>query len=362
MEPFLAPWWRQIGFSSAEIGLLTGIMPATAAVAPFLWTAYADATRRGDLIFRWSVWISALAGLLLPILTWAPAVALCMGVFAAFRAPLIPLANSMTFQALGGRRVGFAGVRLWGTVGYIVTAVLLGVLVDRVGLRVGLLGIPLSLAACGSVAWLGRSRERAVLPPVGLRDILESLRDRRLLRLVAASGLVWVSYGPYATFFTIHLDSLGFSRSFAGLAWALAAGSELAVMLGWSRMAGWTSGRNWFLLALAASPLRWLLAAAASGAPLLLAVQLLHAFSFGVFYLAAVERVDRLAPPGLRATAQGVFAAATFGIGGLLGTVGGGLAHELLGMRGLYLASAAVSILGVLVYWTGIDRSEAEGE
>jgi hypothetical protein len=40
-----------------------------------------------------------------------------------------------------------------------------------------------------------------------------------------------VSYGLYGTFYTIHLERFGFSRSFAGAAWALAAGSELVVML-----------------------------------------------------------------------------------------------------------------------------------
>jgi MFS transporter, PPP family, 3-phenylpropionic acid transporter len=352
-EPYLTPWWRQLGFTSAEIGLLTGIMPATAVIAPFLWTAYADATRQGDRIFRWNIWISGLAALLLPVLTWVPAVAVAMTVFAGFRAPLIPLANSMTFQALGGRRQGYASVRLWGTLGYIVTAVAGGFLVDRLGLRAGLWGVALSLGLCGIIAWAGQSRERAQLPPVGMRDILESLRDRRLLLLVAAAGLAWMSYGPYATFYTIHLDRLGFSRGFAGLSWALAAGSELAVMLCWPRIAGWASGRTWFLLALAASPARWLLCAVAADAPLLLAAQLTHALSFGVFYLAAVERVEALAPPGLRATAQGVFAAGTFGVGGLLGTLGGGFGYERLGMAGLYLASAGVSAAGTVLYWAG---------
>lgn len=359
-EPYLTPWWRQIGFTSAEIGLLNGILPGTATVAPFLWTAYADATRQGDRIFRWNTWICALAAILLPILTWVPAVVVAMTLFAAVRAPLIPLANSMTFQVLGGRRQGYASVRLWGTVGYIVTAVAGGMLVDRIGLRAGLGGVALTMGLCGLIAWAGQRRERVLLPPVGLRDIALSLKDRRLLLLTAAAGLAWMSYGPYATFYTIHLDRLGFSRSFAGLAWALAAGSELVVMLLWPRMCAWASARTWFLIALAASPLRWLLSAVAWDAPLLLLTQLTHALSFGVFYLAAVERVDALAAPGVRATAQGVFAAVTFGIGGLVGNVAGGLGYETLGMRWLYLASAGVSALGTVLYWAG-TRSAGRG-
>lgn len=352
-EPFLTPWWRQIGFSPTEIGLLSALMPATAAVAPFLWTAIADATRQGERIFLVNTWVCGLAALLLPLLGGFVGVGGAVVLFALARAPLVPLANSMIFQALGRRREGYAAIRLWGTLGYIVTAVCGGLVVDRIGLRASLFGVALAMGLAGSIAWRGRSRERVPLPSVGLQDILETLRDRRLLLLVTAAGLAWMSYGPYATFYTIHLDRLGYSRSFAGLAWALAAGSELVVMLCWSRIGGWLAGRTWFLIGLAASPVRWSLAAMAEGVPLLLLTQLVHAASFGVFYLAAVERVDRLAAPGLRATAQGILAAVTFGVGGLCGMLGGGLAFERIGMRGLYLASAGVSLAGVVLYWAG---------
>ncbi|MBI4537220.1 MAG: MFS transporter [candidate division NC10 bacterium] len=353
LEPFLAPWWRQVGFTSAEIGALNAIMPGVACVAPFLWTAYADATRQGDRIFRLNSWLCALTALLLPLLTWMPAVAAAMVVFAAVRAPLIPLANAMAFQALGGHRQGYARIRLWGTAGYILTAVLAGSLVDRTGLRLALAGAGLTLAVCGLLAWCGRSEERLTLPPVSLHDVLESLKNRQLLLVVVAAGLAWLSYGPYATFYTIHLDRLGFSRSFAGLAWAAAASSELAVMLLWPRLAPWLSPQNRLLIGLAASPVRWLLAAMATEAPLLLATQGIHALSFGAFYLAAVERVDALAQPGLRATAQGVFAAVTFGLGGLLGNLAGGLTYERLGMRRIYLLMAGISALATALYWAG---------
>ncbi len=359
-EPFLTPWWQQIGFTSAQIGALNAIMPGVACIAPFLWTAYADATRRGDQVFRINSWLCALAGLFLPLLTWMPAVAVSMIVFATVRTPLIPLANAMAFQALGGRREGYAGIRLWGTAGYILTAVLAGSLVDAIGLQLALHGVALTLVVCGGIAWIGRRRERVTLPPLSLRDILESLRDRQFLLMVVSAGFTWMSYGPYATFYTIHLDRLGFSRSFAGLAWAAAASSELVVMLLWRRLAPLLHPRTWLLLGMAANPVRWLLAAVATGAPLLLATQSLHAFSFGVFYLAAVERVDALAQPGLRATAQGVFAAVTFGMGGLLGNLAGGFTYELLGMQRLFVATAGISLLATGLYWAGVCAGSAK--
>jgi len=50
----------------------------------------------------------------------------------------------------------------------------------------------------------------------------------------------------------------------------------------------------------------------------------------------------------------------TFGIGGLVGNVAGGLGYETLGMTWLYLASAGVSALGTVLYWAG-TRSAGRG-
>ena len=98
-------------------------MPGVAIVAPFLWTAYADATRQSDRIFLWNTWLSVGAALLLPAARKFAAAGLSIFCLAAFRTPLIPLANSMAFQALKGRPHGYAGIRLWGTIGYIGAAV-----------------------------------------------------------------------------------------------------------------------------------------------------------------------------------------------------------------------------------------------
>src|SRR5512138_3603314 len=82
-EPFLAPWWRQLGFRPAQIGALQAILPAVGCLAPFLWTAYADATRRGEGLFRLNSGLAAVTGLLLPALTSVPTAALALLLFAA---------------------------------------------------------------------------------------------------------------------------------------------------------------------------------------------------------------------------------------------------------------------------------------
>jgi PPP family 3-phenylpropionic acid transporter len=331
-------------------------MPGVGVIGPFLWTAYADATRKGERIFLLNTWISALMALLIPHFDRFAVVAVVILFFALFRTALISLANSMTFRALAGRREGFAAVRLWGTIGYILAAVGSGIVVDRLGLWVGLHGVAAAMIVCGLVGWFGRSRKRVDLPTVGLGDILQPLQNRQFALLLMASALARVSSGPYETFFTIHLERLGLSGTFAGVAWALAAGSELAIMLCWARMCGWASPRAWMIAALLCHPLRWALSMYARDPLALLLTQLTHAFTFGVFYLAAVQTVDTLVPDGLRASAQGLLSSVTFGVGGLAGNALAGLLYEPLGMTWLYAAAALLSAGSTLLYWVGTGR------
>jgi len=171
--------------------------------------------------------------------------------------------------------------------------------------------------------------------------------------LLAATSMAWMSYGPYTIFFTIQLGALGYSRTFAGIAWAMAAACELAVMACWSRLWPLLSARRWLGVAIAASAVRWLLFVLVRDPVSLLLVQLTHALTFGVFYLAAVEQVDALVPRTLRATAQGVLSSATFGVGSFLGNLLGGLLYPALGMTWLYGAAAGVAAAGLGVYWFG---------
>ena len=322
-------------------------------MAPFLWTAYADVTRAGMRIFLVNVWVCAGAALLFPWLGTPARVAAALIVYASFRTPLIPLANSMVLAAVGGRPQAYAALRMWGTVGYVVTAVGAGILADRVGLRPAIQGVGVSLLVCGIISWVGRSGQPGDLPPARMGDILAVLRDRRMLLLLGATALARVSFGPYTVFFTIHLGELGFSRSFAGLSWAAAAGSELVVMACWARLRPLMRARRWLGLAIGAHAVRWLLFIPARDPVSLILIQCTHAFTFGVFYLAAVELVDTLVPRTLRATAQGVFSSATFGVGSFLGNFLGGLLYPVLGMTWLYAVATAVAAVATGVYWLG---------
>jgi PPP family 3-phenylpropionic acid transporter len=97
----------------------------------------------------------------------------------------------------------------------------------------------------------------------------------------------------------------------------------------------------------AVAVVRWLCMAAAPGAAALIALQLLHAATYGATQLGAVYLLSRLAGPQRRAQAQGWLSAA-----GALSLTGATFSSGFLQVeygRGAYLFMAAIAFTGLIL-------------
>jgi PPP family 3-phenylpropionic acid transporter len=81
-----------------------------------------------------------------------------------------------------------------------------------------------------------------------------------------------------------------------------------------------------------------------------LPISLLHGPSFAVLWAAGVADVDAAAPPGLGATAQGLFAGMMFGLGSALGGFLGGPAYELIGFARLFNLLGLMMVVMLVVF------------
>ena len=78
-----------------------------------------------------------------------------------------------------------------------------------------------------------------------------------------------------------------------------------------------------------------------------LLIQLLHGPTFSLMWIAGVAYADRIAPPGLEATAQGLFSGVMLGIGAAAGAFLGGVLYEHVGLVVLFRLASLLSLVGV---------------
>jgi PPP family 3-phenylpropionic acid transporter len=83
------------------------------------------------------------------------------------------------------------------------------------------------------------------------------------------------------------------------------------------------------------------------------AINLLNGPGFVLFWNSAVNLVSRLAPPGLAATAQGLYNS-TISLAGIISSLISGLLFDQLGPSGLFLALVAFCLAACVLFGFGI--------
>lgn len=104
-------------------------------------------------------------------------------------------------------------------------------------------------------------------------------------------------------------------------------------------------------LSFALTSLRWFVVARVNDGPALAAIQILHGFTFGAFYVGVISYLEQTVPPKLRATGRALFTSISIGLGGLIGhQLAGymydlGHTHEMDGARLAFYVAACIEWL-----------------
>ncbi len=357
LVPFWGLYLQSLGFGALQIGQLMAILMATKVVAPPLWGWLGDHLGHRMRIVRFASAVSALVFLGMFWVEGFWTIALIMVLFSFFWNASLPQFEVVTFTYLGERVARYARIRVWGSVGFIITVMLLGVLVDAQGPRVVLsvvlvlyVGIWLSTLAV---------RDPALAVHAGAQpSILAVLRRPAILAFFAAVFFMQMSHGAYYAFYTIYLQDFGYSKTLIGLLWALGVLAEVVLFLVMHRLLARWGGRRVLIASLSLAALRWLVIALyPQSLPLMLAAQLLHAATFGTFHASAIHLVHHYFRGRHQGRGQALYSSLSFGAGGAVGSLASGLTWETLGATVTYLICSAIAVIGAAIAWRFIDRA-----
>jgi MFS transporter, PPP family, 3-phenylpropionic acid transporter len=354
--PFMPVWLNALGLEASVIGALLALPIAIriVATAPLVGLIDRGVTARHIL----------LAGSLVLACTYAlmpagagigwPALALLIAVNAVAAAPLVPSIDYMTLSAVRrSARLDYARIRMAGSIGFLLANLAGGAALGAMGER---LAVPLLLTLLALIAAAVTFLARVDAPAAPPRDP-EAGRPRLpavLWFAIGAAALIQSSHAAIYAFGSIHWSLHGIPSAQIGTLWAIGVASEIVLFALIGRLpAGWRSPFALLALGGCAALVR-ALGMAWFGDRLgpLIALQILHGFTFGATQLGAMAAVSRFAPDGARGRAQGTVssagalasASATLMTGAAYQAGGGPLAFALmapLALAGLCLVARA---------------------
>ncbi len=354
----LLPYWslylKSLGFGSVQIGELMAIVMATKIISPNVWGWIADHTGRSMSIVRWASLFAALAfvGVFFgDHFGWLAAVMAC---FSFFWNASLPQFEAITLTYLGEDSHRYSHIRLWGSVGFILTVVVLGPVLDRYG--VGLL--PSMLLALFASIWLMSlfvAERGEVLHDPEQHSLHRVLRRPEVLAFLFVCFLMQAGHGPYYAFYSIYLKSQGYSGSMIGQLWALGVLAEVGAFLVMHQILKRFSLGQVLLGSIALAALRWvLIGALVDSFWVLFVAQILHAATFGTYHAAAIHLVHRYFTGRNQGRGQALYSSLSFGAGGALGSLASGYLWDEAGPGVTYGCAAVLSLVAFGVAWIWI--------
>jgi PPP family 3-phenylpropionic acid transporter len=348
--PFLALYFDHLGFSSARIGELVAIPMLMRCIAPNLWGWLGDYTGQRLAIVRFGAVCTLVTFSLILFDKSYAWLAMVMALHAFFWHAVLPQFEVITLAHLQGQTSRYSQIRLWGSVGFILTVVGLGRLFEWFSLDAypqALLFIMLGIVA--SSWWVPNAQPVASSQRSLSGGFLKQLRHPGVLAFYASVALMQLSHGPYYTFLTLHLERLGYSRGVIGMLWAVGVVAEVLMFMAMSRLLQRFTVKQVLMASFLLAAVRWvLLGNFAEYLSLLVLAQVLHAATFGSFHAAAIHFVQRSFGPQQQGQGQALYAALA-GTGGAMGALYSGYSWNTLGAGWTFSIASVAALAAALM-------------
>jgi len=255
--------------------------------------------------------------------------------------PAIPLSDATTMETVRTRGGSYGGVRVFGSLGYLIASLAAGVVYagDRIVVLFPLYGALLFITFLASLAMPRQGDTVQLTRGAGIGTLLG---NRVVLVFLILALVGYGTAAAYNTFFALYLRSLGAGTGIVGIGAAIASLSELPVMALSGRIMARVGVKPLLLVSLGVAALRWGAYGLIHDYHIALAFGLLHGLTFAGFYTAGVTFIDRHVHASLRSTGQAVFNGATFGLGTMLGSNLFGVLFDRIGPNGMFLVASAI--------------------
>jgi len=358
--PYWSLYLKESGFNPIEIGQLSALLVGTKIIAPLLWGWIADHTGKSLRIIRIAAFFAALlfAGFLVAQhYFWFAWITIA---FSFFWNAVLPQFEAVTLFHLKNKPQRYSQIRLWGSVGFIVTVLGIGRLLDSQPVAL----LPFVITALLVLSWwvtLITPEARTVHHEPAALGMLQIIKKPEILAFFVVNILLQMAHAPYYVFYSIYLKHYHYSATVTGLLWALGVLAEIVLFLYMRRLLKHCTLRGVLLLSLLLATGRWLIIGYFPDyLGLLILAQLLHAATFGGAHVVAIHLVHCYFGRQHQGKGQALYSSLSFGLGGMVGSLYSGYYWELLGSRLVYSTAAVCCGVAFVIAYIWVGRENAQ--
>ncbi|MDY0361250.1 MAG: MFS transporter [Desulforegulaceae bacterium] len=345
--PYFNLYCHKIGFSGFEIGAISSLKTFSTIIFPLLWGFFADKFSIRKKIFIIVNLMSSIFWGLFIFTTDYYFMMVVMFFYSLFHAPIVSFLETFTVEILGKDKNNYGKIRLWGSIGFVISVFSTGYISDKIGIF-----SVVYMIFSGSLIHFFLSfkipETEKEKKQINSFDFSFILKPQTVLFLLA-SVLMLGSHAPYYAFFSIYLSDLGLQNTFIGISWAIAVFAEITMMHQSGFIFKKISPGKVLVFSMFAASLRWFVLFYFQSSLIILLSQILHCFSYATFHMASILYIDELTPEGRKTTGQALNNALTYGLGLMAGNLLSGYFYDSAGGQILFLSALITSFSGGLI-------------
>lgn len=360
--PYFAIFLSDKGLTDAQIGLVLATPLAIRIVCGPVIAAIADRFGRRSAAISIVCVISGVA-----VAGFLPAqgfvqILMVMIAMAIFHGAIIPLSDAYAMDTVRAGEGDYGRMRLWGSVAFMIATLAGGAALEAMSSNLVPLAMAVALVACGLMAQTLPELNRSD-PAQPALPSARGLREPLFLAVLLAAALVQGSHAAYYSFGSLYWRGQGIGETAIGVFWVTGVVVEVGLFMGATRLGMRMPPMGMIALGALAGVVRWTLFPLLTAPAAVLAMQMLHGFTFGAAHLGLVAFIAASIPARRAATAQGL--GGTFvGLVTALGTLVSGPLYGADPAYAFWAMAMACVLSGLLLAFAavrGAGRTLREG-
>ena len=328
--------------------MITGVMIGTKIIAPNLWGWIADKTGLRHRVIQLGTFCSFVIFMFASTIENFASMLTLIFFFSFFWNASLPQFEAVTMNTLGSSYNKYSQIRLWGSLGFIISVLSLSVLTNKFGISV----VPLCICFYLFLTWL-------VTLFIKSPDAISKTHNNSLMSIVMKPAVVGIliscflmqlSHGPFYAFFAIYLSENSYNTNSIGIIWSLGVIAEILIFM---KISSWIPKyglQNLFIISFVFAVARWLLISFfADNIILVVIATLFHAITYGMYHAVSISLIHEYFTGELQGRGQALYSSVSFGLGGSIGSFYSGYFWESAGGSTVFLYASLFAFLGFIV-------------
>jgi MFS transporter, PPP family, 3-phenylpropionic acid transporter len=361
--PVMADFCKSRGLSGTQTSLILSITPVMMFLVQPLYGSFADKFGfKKCLIFSsFFASISFLGYLHDGGYTWLILVTLFMSLFYNTIQPVLDSLALRLEQA--NPKFSYGSLRIAGAAGWSFTGILTGQVIDGININAIFIISSVSMALVFAFTFLLNpdAREKNSAAGSAFKNVGTVIKTPSLIFLLVCVFLISAGATTIWNFYSMYMKENGASASLVGYGLSFQGLCELPLFYFSAKIILRLGLKTTLVITVFATVLRLLLYSVIKNPVAALPVEMLHGFSWSLFWVVCVEYVNKLVDKNWLATGQSLLYAAYFGAGAIAGNYWTGFLYDnKMKLADIFLLNAVILLLVAILILVFLKKDQKE--